>query len=206
MAELTGNMERMIYLIPVLNALFGWLIISVLFYFLFHPGEKKNLFIIELQGFIPKNLSQWRTQLGKYAAANLVNIPRMKESLLKGERLEQINRMLEQKVDDFLLNKLKEKIPVFSMFITEGMISKMKEVLMAELEKMVPAAIDQIAAGVEQEFNVERAIGEKVNAVSSEQIETIFYKEAGKGIILLKLVVAILGFAIGWLEIVLLNL
>lgn len=196
----------MIYLIPILNACFGWLIISLLFYFLFHPRKRKNLFIIELQGFIPKNLSQWGKQLGKYAAENLVNIPQMKESLLKGERLEQINNMLEKKVDDFLRNKLKEKIPVFSMFITEGMISKMKEVLMAELEKMVPAAIDQIAAGVEQEFNVEQLIGEKVNTIRAEQIETVFYKEAGKGIILLKLIVAILGFAIGWLEIRLLKL
>ena len=33
----------MIYLIPVLNAAFGWLTISSLFYLLFHPYEKKNL-------------------------------------------------------------------------------------------------------------------------------------------------------------------
>ena len=139
----------MIYLIPFLNALFGWLLISSLFYLLFHPREKKNFFVFQMQGFIPKNISSWGKQVGKYVAENVVNIPKMKESLLSSERLEQIHSMLEKKVDDFLRNKLKEKIPVFSMFITEGMISKMKEVLMNELESLVPSVIGQIAEGVE---------------------------------------------------------
>src|SRR5690349_21677592 len=103
----------MIYLIPVLNAAFGWLIISSLFYLLFHPYEKKNLFIFDVQGFIPKNLSLWGAQLGNYVSENLVNIPKMKESLLQGESLHQIHSVLDTKVDDFLRNKLKEKIPVF---------------------------------------------------------------------------------------------
>src|SRR5258706_9250254 len=120
----------MIYLIPILTALFGWLLISSLFYFLFHPAKKKNLFILDLQGFIPKNISLWGKGVGDYVSENLVNIPKMKESLLQGESLKQIHNVLDVKVDDFLRNKLKEKIPVFSMFITEGMISKMKEVLM----------------------------------------------------------------------------
>ncbi len=57
----------------------------------------------------------------------------MKDSLLKSEKLQQIYGMLEVKVDDFLRHKLKEKIPVFSMFVTEGLISKMKEILVEEL-------------------------------------------------------------------------
>lgn len=195
----------MIYLIPVLNALFGWLIISTLVFFLFHPRKKMRLFIMDVQGFIPKNLEEWGKQLGQYAAEHLVNIGEMKSSLLHGERLQQINLMLEKKVDDFLRNKLKEKIPVISMFITESMVSKMKEVLMEELEKLVPAAIEKIAEGVEQEFNVEKLIAEKVHSVSPDQIEMMFRREAGKGILWLKIFSASLGFAIGWLELLLLQ-
>ena len=191
----------MIYLIPLLNAAFGWLTISLLFYFLFHPYEKKHLFIFDVQGFIPKNLSAWGMQLGNYVSENLVNIPKMKESLLKGESLQQIHSVLENKVDDFLRNKLKEKIPVFSMFITEGMISKMKEVLMDELESLVPSVIDQIAAGVEKQFNIQKMIDEKLKTIPMQQIEKLFYREAGKGILTLKIFIAILGFSLGWIEI-----
>src|SRR5215471_8796976 len=104
MAAFTINMGgcEMIYLIPVLNALFGWGIISLLFWFLFHPFQKKNFFIIELQGLIPKNLPVWSEQLGTYASENFLNIKQMKDSLLEEDKLKQIHEVLEEKVDDFL--------------------------------------------------------------------------------------------------------
>jgi len=191
----------MMILIPILNAVFGWLVISSLFFFLFHPQTKKNFFVFEMQGFIPKNISSWGKSLGKYVEENFVNIPKMKESLLKGDSQKQIHDVLESRVDDFLRNKLKEKIPVFSMFITEGMISKMKEVLMDELESLVPSVIEQIAAGVEKQFNIQKMIDEKLSAVSMEEIEKLFYSQAGKGILTLKIAVAAAGFALGFIEI-----
>lgn len=153
-----------------------------------------------MQGFIPKNISSWGKGIGDYVSENFVNIPKMKESLLQGESLKQIHHVLDMKVDDFLRNKLKEKIPVFSMFITEGMISKMKEVLMDELESLVPSMIDQIAAGVDKQFNIQKMIDEKLNNVSMEEIEKLFYQQAGKGILSLKIFSALAGFILGWLE------
>ncbi|HYV94436.1 MAG TPA: hypothetical protein VE978_21870 [Chitinophagales bacterium] len=196
----------MIWTIPFLNALFGWSIIALLFRFLFHPYRKKNFFIFEMQGFIPKNFSIWSEQLGDYVSEHVVNIPKMKESLLQGEKLKQIHNMLEEKVDDFLRNKLKEKIPVFSMFITEGLISKMKEILVAELEQMVPALIEQIASGVEEQFNVKKMINDKVNAVSMNDLEKLFYQYAGKSILALQISVAALGLLLGAIEILLMKM
>ena len=195
----------MVYLVPILNALFGWGIISLLFYFLFHPAKKKNFFIVELQGFIPKNLGSWSRSIGDFVSTELVNIPKMKASLLQGDRMTEIHTMLEGKVDDFLRNKLKEKIPVFSMFITEGMISKMKEVLMTELEGMVPSVIDQIATGVEKQFNIHKLLDEKLNQDSVGKLEKIFYQQAGKAILSLKLIVAFLGLLLGLAEILIIS-
>lgn len=193
----------MIWLIPFLNALFGWAIISLLFRFLFHPYQKKNFFIFEIQGFIPKNLSSWGAQLGVYISENVVNIPKMKDSLLKSEKLQQIQGMLEVKVDDFLRNKLKEKIPVLSMFITEGLISKMKEILVEELSSLVPSVIEQLASGMEEQFNISKMIDERINGVSTFEVEGLFYKHAGKAITTLKIVVGALGFGLGCIEILL---
>lgn len=193
----------MIWLIPVLNALFGWSIISLLFWFLFHPHQKKDFFIFEMQGFIPKNLSSWGKQLGDYISENVVNIPKMKDSLLKSEKLQQIHDMLEGKVDDFLRHKLKEKIPVLSMFITEGLILKMKEILVEELEGLVPSVIEQIASGMEEQFNISKMIDERVNAIAIPEVERLFYRHAGKGITVLKIVIGTIGFGLGCIEILL---
>ncbi len=196
----------MIYLIPFLNALFGWSIIAVLFYFLFRPMKKKNFFIFEIQGFIPKNILQWGNQLGDYASTNFINISSMKESLLNGEKMNEINKMLEEKVDDFLRNKLKEKVPVLSMFITDGLVSKMKEVLMEELKHMIPSTIDKLASDMEKKFDAKKLIAEKLNNISMEQIEKAFYSNTGKSITTLKFAVALFGFALGWLEVLLLTI
>ncbi|MFI5135855.1 MAG: hypothetical protein ACHQD9_08385 [Chitinophagales bacterium] len=190
----------MMIIIPILNAIFGWIIISSLFFFLFHPRQKRNFFMFEMQGFIPKNISSWGNSLGKYVQENFVNIPKMKDSLLQGESQKKIHEVLESRVDDFLRNKLKEKIPVFSMFITEGMISKMKEVLMSELESLVPSVIEQIAAGVEKQFNIQKMIDEKLSAVSMQEVEKLFYSQAGKGILTLKISAAATGLTLGVIE------
>ncbi len=195
----------MVWSIPFLNAFFGWMMITSLFYFLFHPHHKKDFFIFNMQGFIPGNLASWAALTGEYVATNIVNIGSMKQSLLQGEKIVQINRLLDSKVDDFLRNKLKEKIPVFSMFITEGMISRMKEVLVAELEMMIPSLIDQIASGVEQEYNVQKIISEKAVSVSIAEIEKLFFRYAGRSITALKVVVAVTGFMLGLLEVLIMR-
>jgi uncharacterized membrane protein YheB (UPF0754 family) len=193
----------MIWLIPLLNALFGWTIVSLLFWFLFHPYQSKNFFIFEMHGFIPKNLSSWGKQLGVYISENVVNIPKMKDSLLKSEKLQQIHVMLEAKVDDFLRHKLKEKIPVFSMFITEGLISKMKEILVEELAGLVPSVIEQIASGMEEQFNISKMIDERLSGIATPELESLFHRYTGKAITALKITVGVMGFALGCIEILL---
>ncbi|MEP7127954.1 MAG: hypothetical protein ABI729_03760 [Chitinophagales bacterium] len=207
MAPLTFNMggTTMIYLIPFLTAAFGWFIISLLFRLLFHPFQKKNYFIVDLQGFIPKQLPQWGRQAGIYASENLLNIGKLKENLLEPEKLTKINEILDDKVDDFLRNKLKDKIPLFGMFITDGLIQKMKETLMTELDHMIPDLIGFFVDDLEKKYDVQKMIAEKLAVYDAASLEKLFYQHAGKSILQLKIFVAVIGFLLGGLEIVLIS-
>jgi uncharacterized membrane protein YheB (UPF0754 family) len=195
----------MIYLLPVLNALFGWMVITLLFQMLFHPYRKRNFFIIDVQGFLPNKLPGLAAELGVYVSENFLNIAQLKEDLLSPDKLKQINALLEEKVDDFLRNKLKEKIPVFGMFITEGLITKMKETLMAELENMIPDLIQYFAGDLEKKYDIKKITAEKVHGLQMRDVERAFYQHAGKGINQLKATCAAMGFVLGWLEIALLS-
>ncbi len=197
--------DSVIYLIPFLNAIFGWAIISALSLFLFHPQIKKDFFIIDLQGLIPKKMPHWGKHLGTYVSENFLNMNKLKESLLEPEKLSKINLMLDAKVDDFLRNKLKEKIPVFSIFVTDGLIGNMKEILMEELEAMIPELINSIADDLQKSYDVEKLIAEKLQSYSPSYIEEVFRREAGKSITQLKMLCAFLGFALGCIEILLLK-
>lgn len=196
----------MIYLIPILNAAFGWMIISFLFYLLFHPQKKKNIFVVQIQGLIPGKLPEWGYQLGKYASENFINISRLKQNILEEENLKKINLLLEDKVDDFLRNKLKDRIPVLGMFITEGLISKMKETLMSELEHMIPDMIGFFADDLEKKYNVQQLIADKLAQVDPATLEKTFYEHAGKSVMQLKIFVAALGLLLGGFEIILIKI
>ena len=195
----------MIYIIPLLNAAFGWFIISLLCHSLFHPVRKKNFFILDIQGLIPKNLPRWGQQAGTYAANNFLDLGKLKDNLLQPEKLGKINEILDDKVDDFLRNKLKEKIPVFGMFITEGMISKMKETLMSEFDHMIPELISFFADDLQKKYDVQHMIAEKLEQFDAASLEKLFYSQAGKGILLLKLTVAMAGLLLGLLEILIIR-
>lgn len=196
----------MIYLIPFLNAAFGWFIIAALLWFLFHPHQKKNIFIVELQGMIPKKLPELGQQLGSYTSRNFINFGKLKEDLLAPGKLAQVHTLLEGKVDDFLRNKLKDKIPIFGMFVTDGLISQMKDILMKELEHMIPDLITFFANDLEKKYDVQKLITEKLSQNSAKEMEEAFYRQAGKGIFQLKVFCATIGFGLGWLEVLLTRL
>ncbi len=196
----------MIWVIPILNAAFGWLIISALSWFLIHPIKRKNFFIAEVQGFIPKNLNKWGIQLGGYVSQNFFSISRLKESILEEENLRRIHSLLEEKVDNFLKNKLKEKIPIFSMFVTDSLILQMKEILTKELEQMVPDLINFFADDLQAKYDMNKLISEKLSSLSTEDLKNKFYTMAGKNILQLKVCCAFFGGILGLFEIFLLHL
>lgn len=196
----------MIYIIPLLTAAFGWFVITLLFWLLFHPHHKINFFIAELHGLIPKMLPQWGKQAAAYAAEHFINIGKLKENLLEPAKLEQVNSILEEKVDDFLRNKLKDKIPIFGMFITEGLIEKMKEILMKELDNMIPDMIGFFADDLQKKYDLEKIVGEKLDQFDAATLEKIFYQQAGKNILQVKIFAALIGLLLGLGEIWLLGL
>ncbi len=108
-------------------------------------------------------------------------------------------------MDDFLRNKLKDKIPVFSMFVTDGLVDRMREILMKELEAMIPELINTIADDLEKSYDIEKLINEKLESYAPSYIEEIFKRQAGNSITQLKIFCAFLGFVLGLLEVLLLN-
>lgn len=194
----------MIYLLPFLNAAFGWAIISFLFFFLFRPYEKRSIAIFEIQGFIPKNFKNWMDETALYVSNHFFSIEHLKENFLKKEELQAINNMLEEKVDDFLRNRLKEKIPILNMFITDGLIAKMKESLMEELNHMIPSTIDKLASEAGKKFDLRKMVSDKMSTVTGRDIEKLFYSHSGRSLMQLKLFAALLGFVLGCIEVFLL--
>ena len=82
----------------------------------------------------------------------------------------------------------------------------MEETLMGELEKMIPDLIGFFADDLEKKYDVQKMIAEKMTAFDPASLERIFYQQAGKPILQLKIFVAILGLLLGGAELLLLRM
>ncbi len=194
-------MTYFIYLIPVLNVLFGWFIVTAIIYFIFRPFHRKNFLFIKVQGLIPSLQRSLAEDVAAYISAELVNFKAMEEKLLSPESLKEIHDYLDKKAEEFLRIKLLEKLPMLSMFITDSLVNTAKESLVGELDKMIPEIIKMYSGKIQQQFDVKTKVREFISTYPVQELEKNFYKIAGNKIYKLKIFIALLGFVLGMIEV-----
>ena len=79
--------------------------------------------------------------------------------------------LVEKHIDDFLRYKLKEKMPIIGMFISDKTISSLKEVFLQEIEDLFPQVLKHFAGNLQSELNIEEMVANKITGVRSAQIE-----------------------------------
>lgn len=106
--------------------------------------------------------------------------------------------VVEEHVDDFLRNKLKEKMPVIGMFIGDKTINSLKEVFLKEIEDLFPQVLKQFTSNLRSQLDIETMVVNKITSVSSRQLE----KMVSPALKYLQLTGAITGFIIGAINLV----
>lgn len=189
-----------ILLIPVLNALFGWAVVTALLYFVFRPVQKKNFLFFKVQGWIPSLQQALAEDIAGYISKEFVNFNELEQQLLSPDNLKNIHVYLDKKAEEFLRVKLAEKLPVISMFITDSLVNVAKESLVGELDKMIPEIIKMYSGKIQSRFDVKEKVKNFIAGYPVPELEKVFYMKAGKKIQKLKLLIALSGFILGLLE------
>ena len=115
-----------------MTGLFGWLLVWILVKSLFYPYKP-----IQIGGF------RWEGAL--YPMIRTFPIETMIPSSSDGG-LADAMPFIDEKLDEFFKNKLKEKLPIISMFIGEKTITQLKGVFMDELQDLFPELIKHFTA------------------------------------------------------------
>ena len=195
----------MIWTLPFVSALIGWVTNFVAVKMLFHPRIPINLGFMKVQGVFPKRKDKLAERLGHIVSKELFNISDLKENLLNDGNKEAIIAVIEVRIDKFLREKLKEAVPMIAMFISDDLITKIKVTLMAEFENSLPEIMNTFAKKLEENVDIEAIVVEKVNNFSMEKLEDIMFSIMKKEFKFIELVGAILGFLIGVVQIALIQ-
>ena len=167
---------------------------------LFHPRNPKKILGVTIQGIFPKRQKQFAAKLGATVANDLLHFDDIAAHIKDPEQLANVKPSIEAHVDMFLHHKLKEKLPVISMFVGEGTLQKIKEGLMEEIDLLLPEVIAKYAENLGQKVDVEQMVTEKVANFSSDKLEELLLNVMSKEFRFVELIGGVLGFVIGLIQ------
>jgi uncharacterized membrane protein YheB (UPF0754 family) len=192
--------DLMFWLQPFIAAFTGWFTTWIAFFMLFHPKKPINFFGLKIQGIFPKRQMVFATKLGAVVANELIHFDEIARHIKNPEELAKVMPQIEEHVDTFLNQKLKEKLPIISMFVGQGTMEKIKEGLMEEINLMLPQVIGKYVDNLSQKIDVQKMVTEKVAGFSSDKLEEILLAVMKKEFRFVELVGGVLGFVIGLIQ------
>ena len=191
----------MLYLLPVIAALIGWVTNYLAVKMLFHPKLPIRLMGISIQGVFPKRQGQLARKLGELVDQELFSVEevskKIKELSTSPRTMDQIGKRIERTIRE----KLVKSFPMLSMFLSDGMVTKVTETFKEELRDFMAQSADDLSTKLERELDVRKMVREKVEAFSTEKLEEILVSLMKKEFRFIELVGALLGFLIGCLQV-----
>jgi uncharacterized membrane protein YheB (UPF0754 family) len=176
-------------LIPAIAAAAGWMI--------------SRLTIKMLLDGIIRNRQQIAERLGQLVSKELLSFNDIEQKITHPDNIKKILPHVEQHIDEFLRQRLKEVFPMISMFIGDKTINQLKEVFMKELENLFPVVMNNYMNNLKQDLDLERIVVDKVLAFPPGQNRSGVYQSLAKEFRLLSLVCAGVGLLTGLVQVLL---
>lgn len=179
----------LIYFIPFISALIGWLTNKVALKMLFYPKKP----ILGIQGLIPKRKEKLAKKIGDVVEKELLSL----DDLLQKIDKEKIYSILREKIENVIEKKLPFLHSLIPDEVKEHIINEIIGNILFEIKK-----VDDISEIV----SISSVVENKINNFDIFKLETII-KEVGKReFISIEICGAILGFIIGIIQILLFTL
>ncbi len=195
-----------IYTIPFISALIGWITNYIAIKMLFHPKKKIKILFFSIQGIFPKRQHILAAKLGNIVATELFSFEDIKSQFTSTDTAQEINKILDEKLEDFMENKLKSTLPMLSMFMNGDVKAKIKNTLHEEFQNILPEILNQFSDKLEKDIDVESIVANKVSAFSTDKLEQILYSIMSKEFRFIEVLGGILGFLIGLMQLIIIYL
>ncbi|TWF41262.1 uncharacterized protein DUF445 [Chitinophaga polysaccharea] len=186
----------MIFFLPLIAALIGWLLNSLATTLLFRPYQPVKIGFITLQGVFPKRQAQLAAGIGAMVAGSF-SFEDIKRKLTDPEKIKKIIPLVETHLDSFLRERLPKAMPVLSMFIGDSIVNQIKSHLVTELDTLFPVLISQYLDNAEKDLDLEKMVTEKITAISAEELERTVHRLLPAALRQFKWLGALTGFITG---------
>lgn len=192
--------------LPFIAAFTGWVTNWVAVKMLFHPKKPIKILFIEIQGVFPKRQQKLAEKLGEIVAQELFSFKDVRDRMHDQENMEEMHKILDAKIDDFIKNKFKKTMPIMSLFVSQSSLGKIKSDLMDEFNDSFPQALEVYANNLEKKIDVRKIVYDKVVQFSSDKLESMLYAIMSKEFFFIEIIGAVLGFIIGVVQVLIVKI
>ena len=194
-----------IYTLPLIGALIGWLTNYVAIKMLFNPKNEIKIFFVSLQGIFPKRQQAFAEKLGQVVSTELLTAQEVTAHLKEKATSEAVLDHIAMRLEEGIASRLPRAFPMLAMFMSNENAEKLKRVLLEQISSLNEELIDKLSGELEEELDVQAIVEEKVAAFSSDKLEEILFSIMRREFKFIEVVGAVLGFFIGLIQILLLS-
>ena len=199
------KIDIMLYLLPIVATLIGWMTNFIAVKMLFHPREPRKIFFFTFQGVFPKRQAALAHKLGDIVSTELISVndisSKIKEFASSDDVLNDVGKRIEATIRD----KLVSNFPMLSMFLSDEMVEKVTSLFKIELKEFLEETSENFGEKLKKELNVKKLVYERVANFSSQKLEEILNQLMKKEFRYIELIGAIIGFLIGCFQIAIVN-
>lgn len=194
-----------IFSIPFITAFIGWLTNWVAIKMLFRPQKPvKVLGLFTWQGLIPKRQPALAAQAAEIIERELISNHKIRDTLTKIDVGPQLKVAISTLIRDRLAPRL-QGLPLVGNFINESSIESLEKMAHEEVGKEAPKLMEKVAGNFEKHFDVKTLVQERIEAFELDKLESIVMEVAKKEFRTIERIGAVLGFVVGCVQVVLIQ-
>ncbi len=188
----------------ILVAAIGCWFLSILFTrVLFRPYSPKDITGFRLHGIVPAVLPGIAGYASRMLQEEFLSQDKIAAKLSDPALMLQLRPEIEAHVDRFLQQKLKEAFPLLSNFMGEKTLGRFKAAFLTEVETILPDLLKNYSGRLLDQWKPEQLLAERISNINVEEIEKMVQQQAAKQLKQFHLLAALLGAAIGSIQVLL---
>lgn len=195
-----SNMNWILFILPFIAALIGWMTNYIAVKMLFHPKEPIKILGLTFHGVFPKRQTALAEKLGDLVAEELFSLSdvsaKIKEFATSDDAMGEVGKRIEMTIR----NKLVKSFPMLAMFLSDEMVEKVTGLFKNELKDFLAETSSGLGEKLENSLDIREMVENRVNSFSSEKLEHLLNELMKKEFRFIEIVGAVLGFLIGCIQ------
>lgn len=183
--------------IPVLSAITGYVTNRLAVRMLFRPRRPRRFLGLSFQGVIPKRRGDIALRVGETIERHLFSHKDIRRVLSEPQMRDKITRLLDERVETVLREKLIAQVPMARMFLNDAIVERAKGVIMREILESVEPMTESVLETLEQELDFKELVARRIEELDLVEFEAIVMAVARRELRMIEWLGGALGFVIG---------